>query len=106
MTLQQPWSGEALAAVAALAALAVRAHVHAVGRHAHVHLVAVRTASRLLVGEGAVSLPVSRQVAGGAVRLAAVHATVLLYLPLLLLLDKARYCDKYSSSETSPIYWS
>lgn len=90
MALQQPRSGEALAAVAALAALAVRPHVHAVGRHAHVDLVAVRTAPRLLVGERAVSLPVSCQVTGRAVRLAAVCAAVLFYLPLLLLLlDRA-----------------
>lgn len=76
VSLQQPGSAEALPAVGALAALAVRPHVHAVGRHRHVHLVAVRTFARLLVGHTSVGLPVSRQVARGAVPLAALAADV------------------------------
>ena len=42
VALQEPRPGEALSAVGALAALVVRAHVHGVGRHGHVHFVAVR----------------------------------------------------------------
>lgn len=49
VTLQQPWPGEALAAVLTLAALVMGAHVHREGRHRDVHLLAVRTVARLLV---------------------------------------------------------
>ena len=69
VALQQPRSAEFLAAEGALAALVVRPDVHAEGRHRHVHFVAMRTFSRLFVGERSVRLPVSRQVAGRAVRL-------------------------------------
>jgi len=91
VSLQKPRPREALAALRTLAALAVSAHVHAVRRSRRVHLVAVRTLSRrhcrvvgartsttllllwlimmMLTGAGrAVTLPVSGQVAGGAVR--------------------------------------
>lgn len=76
VALQQPGPAEALAAIGAPASLSVRPHVHAVGRHRDVHLVAVGAAPRLLVGGAAVRLPVARQVAGGAVALAALAARV------------------------------
>lgn len=74
--LQQPRPGEALAAVRALAALIVGAHVHRVGRHRDVHLVAVRAAARLLVHQRAVRLPVAGQVGRRRVLLAALGADV------------------------------
>jgi hypothetical protein len=80
--LQQPRPGEAFPAEGALAALTVRAHVHTEGRHRHVDLVAVRTSPRLLVGQGPVGLPVTRQVAAGAVGLPAVSTAVV--FPLLV----------------------
>lgn len=49
VSLEEPRSGEGLAAVGTLAALAVGPHVHREGRHRHVHLVAVRTTPRLLL---------------------------------------------------------
>jgi hypothetical protein len=67
VALEEPGSGEALAAEGTLAALVVRAHVHRVGGHGDVHLVAVRTPARLFVLQRPVRLAVSRQVAGRAV---------------------------------------
>ena len=49
VSLEQPWPGEALAAVVTLAALVVGAHVHAEGRYAHVDFVAVWTATGFFV---------------------------------------------------------
>ena len=79
MTLQQPRSAEALAAVLALAALVVRAHVHAVSGHGNVHFVAMRALPGLLVADAAVRLAVTRQVARCAVPLAAFGADVVLF---------------------------
>lgn len=76
VSLQQPGSREALAAVRTLAALVVRAHVHGEGRHGDVHLVAVRTTTCLLVGQRAVRLAVSGQVTRRAVAFAALGAAV------------------------------
>lgn len=76
MALEQPRPGEALAAVLTLAALVVGPHVHRVGRHANVELVAVRAPSGLLVSRTPVGLPVASQVAGSAVSLAAVVTLV------------------------------
>lgn len=58
--LQEPGTREALAAVRTLAALAVRAYVHAVSRHRHVHLIAVRTLAGFLVRDAPVCLTVTR----------------------------------------------
>lgn len=49
VTLQQPWPREAFAAILALAALVMGAHVHRECRHRDVDLLAVRTVARLLV---------------------------------------------------------
>lgn len=79
VTLQQPGSREALATVRACAALVVRAHVHAEGRHGDVDLLAVGTLAGLLVAVRPVSLAVSGQVGRRAVALAAVFAGVRLF---------------------------
>lgn len=76
VSLQQPGSREALAAEGALAALAVRAHVHREGRHGHVHLGAVRTLASLLVSHAAMRLSVPRKVARRAVPLPALRARI------------------------------
>lgn len=76
VALEQPRTAELLAAVWALAALVVCAHVHAVGGHGDVHLVAVGTLAGLLVAHAAVRLSVASQVARGAVTLSAVCASV------------------------------
>ena len=49
VALQEPWPGEALSAVGALAALVVRAEVHGKGRHGDIGLVTVRALSGFLV---------------------------------------------------------
>lgn len=85
MSLEQPRPGEALAAEVALAALVVGPHVHAEGWYADVDLVAVRTASGLLVAEGTMCLTVSGQVRGGRVLFTTVGALVLLGAVLRLL---------------------
>ena len=76
VTLKQPRSAEALAAVRACAALVVRAHVHAEGRHADVDFLTVRAFARLFVVHVAVYLLVSRQVAGCTVLLATLATRV------------------------------
>ena len=76
VTLQEPGAAEPLPTVRTLASLVVRSHVHAVGGHGYVNLVAVGTLARLLVVHAAVSLSVPRQVARRAVPLAALHAHV------------------------------
>lgn len=76
VALQQPGPRKALAAEGALAALAVRPHVHREGRHGHVHLRTVRALACLLVRHAAVRLPVSCQIARRAVPLAALGARV------------------------------
>lgn len=80
VSLEQPRSREALAAVVALAALVVRAHVHGEGGHADVELVAVGAAARLFVRRAPVRLAVTREIARRAVPLAAVRALVLVVL--------------------------
>ena len=45
VSLEQPWPGESLSAVIALAILIVSSQVHGKGRHGHVNLGAVRTPS-------------------------------------------------------------
>jgi len=42
VSLQQPWPGEAFAAIVTLASLIVSSHVHAERRHADVDLVTMR----------------------------------------------------------------
>lgn len=107
VTLQQPGPRKALAAEGALAALAVRPHVHGEGRHRHVHLGAVRALARLLVRHAAVRLPVSGQVARRAVPLAALGTRVVrLTGPaaresrgaarLLKSSDLLQYCGEYA----------
>ena len=76
VTLKQPRSAEALAAVRACAALVMRAHVHTEGRHTNVDFLAVRTFARLFVVHVAVYLLVSRQVAGCTVLLATLATRV------------------------------
>lgn len=78
VSLQQPRSGEALAAVVALAPLIVGPHVHAERRHADVDLVAVRASSGLLVAERSVRLTVSGQIRRGRVLFAAIGTLVIL----------------------------
>ena len=76
VTLKQPRSAEALAAVGACAALVVRAHVHTERRHTDVDFLAVRTLARFFVVHVAVYLLVSRQVAGRTVLLATLATRV------------------------------
>ena len=52
VALEQPWSGEALPAKVALAALVVGPQVHRVGRHRDVGLVAVRALASFFVLKG------------------------------------------------------
>lgn len=59
VALQQPRSAEPLAAKRADAALAMRAHVHAVGGHGDVDLVAMRALARLAVRRVAMRLLVT-----------------------------------------------
>ncbi len=78
VTLQQPRPGKFLPAKRAFAPLVVCAHVHAVGRHGHVDLVAVWTLLGLLVVHGAVCLSVTREVGRRRVAFPAVGADVVI----------------------------
>lgn len=49
VSLKEPGAGETLATVGTFAALVVGPHVHREGRHGHVHLIAVGTATGFLV---------------------------------------------------------
>jgi hypothetical protein len=76
VSLQEPGPGEALATVRTLAALVMSPDVHREGRHGHIHLVAVRAATRFLVAQRSVRLTVPGQVAGCAVALPTVRTAV------------------------------
>lgn len=76
VSLQKPRTAETFAAIVALAALIVGPHVHRIGGHADVQLVAVWTASGLFVCRTSVRLTVAGQVAGRAVTFAALAALV------------------------------
>lgn len=67
----------------ALAALIVRAHVHAECRHADVNLVAVRTPAGLLVAQASMGLPVPSQIRRSGVLLAAIRTLVILLAALV-----------------------
>ena len=80
--LQQPWPREGLAADVALVVEVVGEHVHAEGRHAHVHLVADLALLRVPRVERPVGLAVSGQVRGCCIVLPA-FGTGILRLRLL-----------------------
>lgn len=67
MSLQKPRPRETFSAILALAALIVSAHVHRVGGHAHIELVAMRTSSGFFICWTSVRLSMASQVAGCAV---------------------------------------
>ncbi len=76
VSLKKPGTTELLATVRTLAALVVGSNVHAVGWHGDVDLFAMWTFSSFLVVNAAMCLPMSGEVAGGAVSLATVDAVV------------------------------
>lgn len=76
VTLKKPWPAEFLTAVRALAALVMRANMHAVRWHGHVHLVAVWTLPCLFVAYTSVCLPVTCEIARRTVPLSTVCACV------------------------------
>jgi hypothetical protein len=71
VALQQPRTGEGLAAHVALMGQVVGEHVHGQGWHAHVHLVTYWALLGVVGVEGAMGLPMAREVAAGGVMLAA-----------------------------------
>ena len=76
MTLKEPRSAEALAAVRAYTALAMRADVHAERRHGDIHFVTVRTLPGFLVIDIPMDLSMSSQVTRGTVPLSTFLAMV------------------------------
>ena len=77
VALQQPRPGESLSTDIAPVVEVVCQHMHAECRHAHVHLVTDVALLGVCRVEGAVGLPVSRQVARGGVVLATFGASEL-----------------------------
>ena len=80
VALQQPRPGESLSTDIAPVVKVVCQHMHAEGRHAHVHLVTDVTLLGVCRVQGAVGLPVSRQVARGGVVLATLGASEFRFL--------------------------